>query len=32
MSDIMTVNDLCLWYGNHQALKDINIKIGRAHV
>ena len=27
MSDIMTVNDLCLWYGNHQALKDINITI-----
>ena len=23
----MTVKDLCLWYGNHQALKDINIDI-----
>ena len=27
MSDIMTVNDLCLWYGQSQALKDININI-----
>ena len=27
MSDIITVRDLCLWYGNHQALKDINITI-----
>ena len=25
MSDILTVSDLCLWYGNHQALKDINV-------
>ena len=24
MSDIITVRDLCLWYGNHQALKDIS--------
>ena len=23
----MTVKDLCLWYGNHQALKNINIDI-----
>ena len=23
----MTVHDLCLWYGNHQALTDINIEI-----
>ncbi len=27
MKDIITVNDLCLWYGNHQALKDIQIDI-----
>lgn len=27
MSDIITVNDLKLWYSNHQALKDININI-----
>lgn len=27
MSDIMTARDLCLWYGNTQALKDVNINI-----
>lgn len=27
MSNIITVKDLCLWYGNHQALKNINIDI-----
>lgn len=27
MSDIMTVNDLCLWYGQTQALKNVNIAI-----
>ncbi len=27
MSNIMTVKDLCLWYGQSQALKDINIDI-----
>ena len=27
MSDVITVTDLCLWYGNHQALKDINVGI-----
>mgnify|MGYP002625201357 CR=1 FL=1 len=27
MSDIMTVNDLCLWYGQTQALKNINMEI-----
>ena len=27
MSDIITVKDLCLWYGSAQALKDININI-----
>lgn len=25
--NIMTANDLCLWYGEHQALKNINIDI-----
>ena len=25
--NIITVQDLCLWYGSHQALKDINIDI-----
>ena len=27
MSDIMTVNDLCLWYSQTQALKNVNITI-----
>ncbi|MDO4386903.1 MAG: phosphate ABC transporter ATP-binding protein, partial [Clostridia bacterium] len=27
MSDIITAKDLCLWYGNHQALTDISIGI-----
>ncbi|MCM1083578.1 MAG: phosphate ABC transporter ATP-binding protein PstB [Clostridium sp.] len=27
MSNAMTVDDLCLWYGNTQALKNINIEI-----
>ena len=27
MSEIMTVKDLCLWYGENQALKNINIAI-----
>lgn len=27
MSNVMTVKNLCLWYGNTQALKDINIEI-----
>ncbi len=27
MNPIMTVKDLCLWYGSHQALKDITIDI-----
>lgn len=27
MSDIITVKDLCLWYGSTQALKNININI-----
>lgn len=27
MSDIITVRDMCLWYGNHQALSNIHIQI-----
>ena len=27
MKDMITVEDLCLWYGSHQALKNINIHI-----
>lgn len=27
MSSIITVNDLCLWYGSTQALKDVSINI-----
>ena len=27
MNNIMTVHDLCLWYGSHQALTDIIIEI-----
>ncbi|MBR6531060.1 MAG: phosphate ABC transporter ATP-binding protein [Clostridia bacterium] len=27
MSEIMTATNLCLWYGENQALKDINISI-----
>ena len=27
MSSIMTAKDLCLWYGENQALKNINIEI-----
>ncbi|MDO5020558.1 MAG: phosphate ABC transporter ATP-binding protein PstB [Lachnospiraceae bacterium] len=27
MNNIVTVHDLCLWYGSHQALTDINIEI-----
>ena len=27
MSDIITVKNMCLWYGDHQALKDVNIAI-----
>lgn len=29
MEDIITVHDLCLWYGKTQALKNININIER---
>ena len=27
MSSILSVENMCLWYGSHQALKDINIDI-----
>ena len=27
MSHIITVKDMCLWYGDHQALKNVNIEI-----
>ena len=27
MNSILSVQDLCLWYGSHPALKDINIEI-----
>ena len=27
MSDIISVKDMCLWYGDHQALKNVNIEI-----
>ena len=27
MSNIITVKDMCLWYGDHQALKDVSIEI-----
>ena len=27
MSHIITVKDMCLWYGDHQALKDVSIEI-----
>ena len=27
MNPIISVKDMCLWYGEHQALKDINIEI-----
>ena len=27
MKSVITVNDMCLWYGDHQALKNVNIEI-----
>ncbi len=27
MNNIITVKDMCLWYGGHQALKNVNIEI-----
>ena len=32
MSNIVTVKDMCLWYGAHQALKDINIDIPEKNI
>ena len=32
MNNIMTVHDLCLWYGRHQALTDINIEISEKSI
>ena len=29
MMNIITVNDLCLWYGNHQALKNVSIDVAK---
>ena len=27
MNNILSVENLCLWYGSHQALKDINLSL-----
>ena len=27
MTDIITAKNMCLWYGDHQALKNVNINI-----
>lgn len=27
MSNIITVKDMCLWYGEHKALNDVNVEI-----
>ena len=27
MSNIITVKNMCLWYGEHKALTDINIDV-----
>ena len=32
MSDIITVKDMHLWYGQHEALKDINIDIKEKNI
>lgn len=32
MNDIITAEDLCLWYGSHQALKKININIPEKNI
>ena len=32
MSNIITVKDMCLWYGEHQALNDINIDIPEKNI
>ena len=32
MSNIISVKDMCLWYGKHQALKNINIEIPKKSI
>ena len=32
MSNIISVKDMCLWYGEHQALKNINIEIPERNI
>lgn len=32
MSNIITVKDMCLWYGDHQALKNVNIEIPEKNI
>ena len=32
MSNIMTIDDLCLWYGSQQALKNISISIAEKSI
>ena len=32
MSNIITVKDMCLWYGDHQALKNVNIEIPKKSI
>lgn len=32
MSAILTAQDLCLWYGSHQALHHINIEIPEKNI
>ena len=32
MSEIISARSLCLWYGNNQALKNINIKISEKNI
>ena len=27
MNSVISVQDLCLWYGEHQALKNVSIEI-----
>lgn len=32
MNHIITVKDMCLWYGDHKALKDVNIEIPEKNI
>ncbi len=32
MSNLITVKDLCLWYGDHQALKDVSIALPKTSI